>query len=493
MAYICTTVSKNQKYFRYKSEYSNPIISKRMKKFYSFAVSMAVALTVSAVAADFDGIRQTAPVKMVPSNSDIQMTKVSSFDKLNAELPDGQLPKVKAEAVDEGIEGDYTVTIGDYYFQTSKGQYESECSVSLTTGALNRKYAVFSCPDFVSQVSAPYNATTGTVTFGASKLGAANVGGTQYYIQFTPFAYEVDPETEKGKVVSGSFSATYANGKITFPAEHGFAWIAFSDENYTSAAGYLELFDVEGMEKIVVDDSAWSKVGMATFADPWVLSCFGINATTETEYQYEVELQQSIDDAFEYRLVDPYHGNFPGAELNESTSAGYIQFNVSDPDHVTFSAVPSGFAMAKLDVSKFYCLNQLSALMGTYNLPAAQVIEAMGNRIPYTTYKEGVVSFVSVESTDNDNNPITIYDACFGDQSNRYGGYGWQTKDNVAVPMVGFIKFPGNEGSGIDGIVVDENAPVKYYNLQGVEVASPAAGQMVIRVKGNKATKMIAE
>ena len=43
--------------------------------------------------------------------------------------------------------------------------------------------------------------------------------------------------------------------------------------------------------------------------------------------------------------------------------------------------------------------------------------------------------------------------------------------------------------SAVEGIEMeDANAPVKYYNLQGVEVANPSNG-IFIKVQGTKATK----
>ncbi|MBQ2839567.1 MAG: hypothetical protein IJE73_08065, partial [Muribaculaceae bacterium] len=49
--------------------------------------------------------------------------------------------------------------------------------------------------------------------------------------------------------------------------------------------------------------------------------------------------------------------------------------------------------------------------------------------------------------------------------------------------------FAIEEVSGIDGVEVENaDAPVKYYNLQGVEVANPSNG-IFIKVQGNKATK----
>lgn len=45
---------------------------------------------------------------------------------------------------------------------------------------------------------------------------------------------------------------------------------------------------------------------------------------------------------------------------------------------------------------------------------------------------------------------------------------------------------------GIDNVNVDNtNAPVEYYNLQGMKVNTPAAGQIVIRRQGTEATKIL--
>lgn len=43
--------------------------------------------------------------------------------------------------------------------------------------------------------------------------------------------------------------------------------------------------------------------------------------------------------------------------------------------------------------------------------------------------------------------------------------------------------------AGVNGITVDNDADVKYYNLQGVEIETPASGQIVIVKKGSKAYK----
>lgn len=57
-----------------------------------------------------------------------------------------------------------------------------------------------------------------------------------------------------------------------------------------------------------------------------------------------------------------------------------------------------------------------------------------------------------------------------------------ETKDGNLVFAVG-------DTTGIDGIVAEENAPVEYYNLQGIRVENPANG-IFIRRQGNKTTKV---
>ncbi|MBP3638650.1 MAG: hypothetical protein J6J20_02060 [Muribaculaceae bacterium] len=52
------------------------------------------------------------------------------------------------------------------------------------------------------------------------------------------------------------------------------------------------------------------------------------------------------------------------------------------------------------------------------------------------------------------------------------------------------ILFKESKSDGIADITVDENAPVEYFNLQGVRVANPENG-LYIRRQGNKATKVL--
>ena len=51
------------------------------------------------------------------------------------------------------------------------------------------------------------------------------------------------------------------------------------------------------------------------------------------------------------------------------------------------------------------------------------------------------------------------------------------------------FKVTGTAGAGVAGIMVDEDAPVEYYNLQGVKVANPENG-IFICLQGSKTTNV---
>lgn len=54
-----------------------------------------------------------------------------------------------------------------------------------------------------------------------------------------------------------------------------------------------------------------------------------------------------------------------------------------------------------------------------------------------------------------------------------------------------FENIQGTLEAGIEGIEIDNNAPVEYYNLQGVKVINPESGQVLIRRQGKAVSKVI--
>ena len=58
-------------------------------------------------------------------------------------------------------------------------------------------------------------------------------------------------------------------------------------------------------------------------------------------------------------------------------------------------------------------------------------------------------------------------------------------------PGIRLAMYKFDPTAGVEGDIADDvNAPVKYYNLQGVEIANPENG-LFIKKQGAKATKVV--
>ena len=53
------------------------------------------------------------------------------------------------------------------------------------------------------------------------------------------------------------------------------------------------------------------------------------------------------------------------------------------------------------------------------------------------------------------------------------------------------ISIKKHEAASISGISVETDAPVEYYNLQGIKISAPEKGQILIKAQGNLRTKII--
>ncbi len=69
------------------------------------------------------------------------------------------------------------------------------------------------------------------------------------------------------------------------------------------------------------------------------------------------------------------------------------------------------------------------------------------------------------------------------------------SKDDATGTVPGcyaaMVKLTADDTTGIIEIAGDENAPVEYFNLQGIRVNEPAAGTVVIKKQGTKTSKFV--
>jgi len=240
--------------------------------------------------------------------------------------------------------------------------------------------------------------------------------------------------------------------------------------------GWYLAADFNKWTKFDSDSSDWVSVGKARFQDGWIAPKYNIN---QSENIYEVELQRSKDDENVYRLVNPYAkgSGSPVAEKNTASGLGYIQFDVSDPEHVLFTPVSCGFG-DRLS-AEYYLYNTLA--YGCYMLDTdpESLINMMGDALNATTFKDGVIS-------------LPFGDACLGIVGNVWGGYKWTDENNQRLDMTARIWFPGASSviTVSEDLTVDNVAP-EYYSIDGVRLDNPCPGQLVIVREGNRTYKTV--
>lgn len=85
---------------------------------------------------------------------------------------------------------------------------------------------------------------------------------------------------------------------------------------------------------------------------------------------------------------------------------------------------------------------------------------------------------------------VVSYNSSFQTYSNGQ----WSNMASVSQIFIGGVipKIKDSGSSAIEDVIDnDDNAPVEYYNLQGVRINEPAAGQVVIRRQGSKVSKVV--
>lgn len=216
-------------------------------------------------------------------------------------------------------------------------------------------------------------------------------------------------------------------------------------------------------------DNTWEEAGIATLFDGGFftpLPRFGIGFKTPVE----LVLERSTEKEGLYRLVNPWNSYF-GKEFGT-----YLEFDISDPDCVIIPTQETGY------VDEEYGMASVQNFVGMYIASGFGVDDAMAAITPGKE-NEHICTY-------NDANkvitmPVNAAYTTFANDADSY----WNVGKNYGATD-SYIVMPG--GSGVGNIVAaDEEAPVEYYNLQGIRVANPAAGQLVIRRQGAQTVKVV--
>lgn len=262
---------------------------------------------------------------------------------------------------------------------------------------------------------------------------------------------------------------------------------------------------------LTADDLDYYSAGTAEYKDgtlydmlPWVFGMDedGWEAFVEEmanddielpeEYVVTVPLQASTANAGKYRLVHPYYEyytNYMSSLLDYDGGLDFLNLDIPTSDKVTVLQSNNGLywqAQSGLFTFNYGSVNTYSETSFTASADC------------YGTLADGKITF-----------PEPMFDGQGQTAANIVAPLGWGVgaydsstgvaEASNACNLVyesgeSYIKGNFTPAAGINTVAADAadaNAPVEYFNLLGVRVANPEAGQLLIKRQGSSVEKVI--
>ena len=446
-----------------------------MKKIYSLLIAaLTLPVTVSAAEASApNGVKHSA--SRIEKSIDVAAFPV----KTNvAHLKNSIISMRKADA-QPSLEGFWTMYLGDFYDPTGEFGY-IPVSFEATVDGNDVTFTPKMDSNRFYEFKAVFSPEDNTLTIAKKMLSVINGG---YFFQ-VPFYYDGD---EEDLIDMANLIGQYdpEENSITFEPDQGIAWGVYKNAMGTEIDYDLAIFDLNSgylFNPYEYLEGNWEVIGNARFEDPWLVPALGLN---QAENIYDVQFEQDQDNPYRFRLVNPYKQG-PVAQWNGS-EGGYITFDISDQDHVLFLPTDAGFYNTAIlpggGISSFYCYNALGYEVVNQPVLSVEEVIELYDYIPFTKY-DAVQNKVILSYVEDGGQ--RAYDANFGYQAVPLGGNFWD-----GVSMAGSITFPSWFHAAVGAVEVDENAPVEYFNIDGMRILNPQKGQIVIKRQGTKVSKEI--
>lgn len=242
---------------------------------------------------------------------------------------------------------------------------------------------------------------------------------------------------------------------------------------------------------ISCDYGRWEPLGEGTLSDrteaifsteitddEWDSSVFDADGRFLKENpSWKVTVEKDADNPGRYRVVNPYV-NSPwrsqiGWEFEPLPFDGYLYFDASDPDKVMLET--------SIDGNTYGCGSKMARHSVLYDLEWSE------DHWAYFSESEPEHALGKLTGNKIVMPAFSILREC---NSRRW------LPQNVPYEVTGSFEYPDLELTLPDGAAIevpeadDYDAPAEYFNLQGIRIAAPEAGQTVIVRRGAKAAKV---
>ena len=433
-----------------------------MKKLYTIAMAAAVSLTAAANTNETKVVNGEA----IDGNVAIKLRQaVESTLVLPAEAPDYGAMTWKSLG-----KGKYAASVMADTYGISSAPADVQVYESETTPGVYKLVGVWA--DMIKS-------GTGTLIVDASDPTFVlvpkqftgikdNVDGETYIASQTWTLTElqdVAPEVVKAAASELIPTMDVAAKTITFPAQSlVLNWPNApvdskygTDKNtwYTGkSAGYLVLPGGEYRDP-------WKEIGEGTMSGDFYFATFG-----QTPTDYSVKVYQSNSNANVYKVEDALKGLYNVLEFDDVSPS--LEIDVTDPSNICIPLTVTGINGGQTD-GLFYAgtvnmtYETIDMCPDTYRASFSKNAVEGGQELVFSFPPKSLLLFASAS------------------QKKYFGN------SNIAASL----KVKTTESGVADIAIDDENAPVEYFNLQGVRVSEPAAGTLVIRRQGAKVSKVL--
>lgn len=437
-----------------------------MKKLYTLALAAAVALGASALS-----LKQVTPnegFRLMPKGVNIAERLVTPTETRTFIAPR------KAVSADDF----YRMYVWSYTDARQGETYEEQAfyvDPYEVDGVVQEGVALIEFDGW--QTLAKADLETGTLTFVtcmiAENLALNETTNVDVYVM--PFYISDDPNVaiEDMFVISEGSTITITDNSVTMPENQG--WGVY----LTLAGADLSAPDTQIMPyalyaynefKPYNDFEYWTPVGEGEFRDGLTYSIYrkeGDMGSEDNVPVCNVAVYRNVEDPNYIRVMNPFGPYMKQFYTNGEFTSYPVYLDLTDPENVVWELQDTGIRDSE---GQIYFM---SAQYGAYifQLTEAQIVEW---GIKNITYADNVISFPKgsvLLGVPKGNNQWSV-----GNNLPEYNTY---------------LSLPKDWNSAVSNITVEDNdAPVEYYNLQGVRVANPENG-LYIQRQGKTAKKVL--
>lgn len=262
-----------------------------------------------------------------------------------------------------------------------------------------------------------------------------------------------------------------------------------SGQNYL----YLAYVDVEADDVVEVNNAVANITpkGDISFPTEYVIACVSSSGGFWYVY-YTLTLQ-------------PYNGEYthPASFFNGNYTANYEWVNedenpISNPHMGTYPVITANEEnVYQLEITGLYPAIQKTLNITGEVMPSGDIkidniqnwdLDATGKAYQLVIFDINTYGMPDYMLVTYDEEGNLIFPENYVVSMQTYSGPQYTFTGMYPYLNLSFTKW----GAGVESLGVDENAPVKYFDLNGRVLKNPAKGQLFIKKQGDKATKMIA-